>query len=313
MRRALMLATSIASLVLVVTACSGDPADDATAASPSGASSPSPTDSETHSETHSGTPSGSFGRAGWTYLALGDSNVYGAADDCGSCTTYPHLLQRRISASTKSDVTLVDASQHNQLTAQALLDEIRNDDWGDNPDPMHQTELNPREAIAAADLITITVAANDIPWYADDDPCKASYGKACVQLIEKTYAESMEQVLAQIQRIRAGKPTAVRVTTFYNDLVKGPGFDPAWFYEPEQIAQGSTTAHTFLDTWNRDLCAAARRHRAACVDTYHAANGSRGVRPLPAGFFSAQYGDLNQKGHDLFARAIIRQGFAPLA
>jgi hypothetical protein len=64
----------------------------------------------------------------WVYVALGDSNVYGAPNDCGHCTSYPLLVKRRIAATTGVAVTLINGSQHNKLTSAMLLHEIDSDD-----------------------------------------------------------------------------------------------------------------------------------------------------------------------------------------
>jgi lysophospholipase L1-like esterase len=258
--------------------------------------------------------------AGIVYLALGDSNVYGDPGDCGNCTTYPHLLAARLRSATGKTVRLIDASQHNKLTSSALLSEIRTDNWneGGSAYPM-RTRLSPRAAIAAANLITITVGANMIPWYDDPDPCKHDYGTACVALIEKPVMTDLDHILGEIQKIRGGKPTAVRVTTFHNDLLKGPGYDPAIFttsgsdaFSKAAIAQAGTTARTFLETWSHDMCATAKTHGARCLDIYHLVGGPRGDHPLPAGWYTAQHGDMNQAGQNFYARQLAKAGLAPL-
>lgn len=262
------------------------------------------------STTHPVAPT--YGTPGWSYLALGDSNVYGLPDDCGQCTTYPHLVRDALSEQSKTDVTLFDASQHNSLTGEALLAEIVDDDWGTNPDPLHDSSLSPRAAIAAADLITITVSANDIPWYSSPDLCSYRYNRDCVTKVERPFIAAIDKVLTQIDVIRGSRPTAVRLTTFYNDLIAGPGYDPTNLLAGDAIGQAKTSAHTFLNRWNDDLCATARAHGDQCVDVYHEVQGAEGLEPLPAGWFTRSYQDLNQPGHDQFASLIMARGFAPL-
>lgn len=248
------------------------------------------------------------------YLALGDSNVYGSPAECGTpCVTYPHLLADRITADTGKSVTLLDGSQHNRLTAPMLLQEIRADDWGDVPGyPVRTGGIGPRAAIAAADIITITAAANQIPWYQDPDSCGNLYDDACIEAVEQPYIADLDAILSEIVALREGKPTSVRITTFYNDLLAGPGYDPAWFEDAATIAEAKGTARTFLDRWNADVCAVATKHGAACVDLYHAVNGPDGDQPLPAGWFSKDFGDLNQGGHTRFAEEIALVGFEPV-
>jgi hypothetical protein len=193
-----------------------------------------------------------------------------------------------------------------------LAKEIRFDQWGNNPEPLHDPTDSPRAAIADADLITITVSANDIPWYQSPDTCGYHYDDACIAQVEKPFIAAVDEVLASIDEIRGEKPTAVRLTTFYNDLIAGPGYDPAQFFPAEAIAQAQTSAHTFLDTWNADLCATAEAHGDLCVDVYHEIQGPDALDAIPGEWFTQEFGDLNQDGQDDFARLILEAGVAPL-
>ena len=260
------------------------------------------------------TPEPTIPPADLVYLAMGDSNVYGSPADCGTpCVTYPHLLADRITADTGKSVTLLDGSQHNRLTAPALLGEIQGDYWGNLPGyPVRTGGIGPRAAIAAADIITITLAANQIPWYQNPDSCGKVYDAKCIAAIEQPYIADIDAILGEINTSRAGRPTAVRITTFYNDLLKGPGYDPTWFYDAPTIKQATLTARTFLDRWNADLCSTAEKHDAVCVDLYHSVNGPKVDKPLPAGWYSKDFGDLNQGGHTQFAEEIAKVGFKPL-
>ena len=82
-------------------------------------------------------PSATFG---WTYLAFGDSNVYGPAEACGDCTTYPHLLAERITDELGVPVRLLDGSQWNRLSSSRLLAEIQEDARGE----AYETPRDPR-------------------------------------------------------------------------------------------------------------------------------------------------------------------------
>ncbi len=299
---------------LLVLACSGGspvatPSPSSSAASPTAGS---PSAAASAADVPTPTPAPSLAATDLVYLAMGDSNVYGAWGDCGyPCETYPHILAKRITADTGKSVTLLDESQHNGLDAPTLLDEIKLDEWFQvDGFPMRTDGPSPRTAIAAADLITLTVSANHMPWAEDVDPCGAVYDKACIERVEVPFIRDLGAILDEIESIRAGKPTAVRVTTQYNDLLAGPEYEPNW--PKAAIAQAATSARTFLDRWNKDLCSTAEQHGATCVDIYHAINGPKGDKPLPSGWFSEQYGDLNQGGQDYFADAIAKAGYSPL-
>jgi lysophospholipase L1-like esterase len=250
--------------------------------------------------------------AGWTYLALGDSNVYGPAEACGSCTTYPHILADRVTAELGLPVRLIDGSQWNKLTAGKLLAEIQRDAWGEDWEQPRDPSLSPREAIDAADLITITVGANDQPWFQEPDSCGGTYDQACIDRVVTPYHDSLEGVLREIAVIRAGRPTAVLVTTLYNDMIAGPGHDPTWFYTPEFMTASAEGAKAFIDALDEATTDVASANAATVVDMHAVANGPDGSKAVPAGWFSQEFGDLNQAGQEAFADEIMHIGFAPL-
>lgn len=250
--------------------------------------------------------------AGWTYLALGDSNVYGPAEVCGDCTSYPHLLAERITDELGVPVRLLDGSQWNRLTSRRLLEEIQADAWGEDWEQPRDSSLSPRAAIAAADLMTITVAANDQPWFADPDPCAGVYDEACIEQVVGAYRANLDGILGEIDTIRAGRPTGVLVTTLYNDMISGPGHDPTWFYPPDFLASSAADAAGFIDALNGAIVDVAAAHGATVVDMHAVGNGPDGTEAVPAGWFSRDYGDLNQGGQEAFAAEMMRVGFDPL-
>jgi lysophospholipase L1-like esterase len=251
--------------------------------------------------------------AGWTYLALGDSHTYAPAEACGSCTGYPHLLADRMAPDLGIPVRLIDGSQWNRLSSGRLLEEIREDSWGEDWEQPHDPSLSPRAAIAAADLITISVGFNDQPWAQDPDPCAGSYDQACVDAVVPLYRENLDRILDEIATIREGKPTAVLVTNLFNDMIAGPGIDPTWYYTPEFLETKAAGAALVIDAFNAAISDAAAAHGATLVDTHALANGPDGTSPIPAGWFSKDFGDLNQGGQEAFAAEMMRVGFAPLA
>jgi lysophospholipase L1-like esterase len=251
----------------------------------------------------------------WTYLALGDSNVYGAPGDCGHCTTYPYLVKKAITAKTGARIALINGSQHNKLTSSMLLSEIEADDWGSSPGSQprsSRTGLTPRTAIAQSDLITITVGNNNLPWLADTDSCQGVYNRICRNRIGDAYASDLNGVLTQIEKLRAGKPTAVRLTTIYNDVVQGGYTAVTTFYKPPVLKQALTGIRSLIQAMNTRICQLAAKHHALCVDDYHIFNGPHGTAPMPPGSFTAKYGDLNQLGQNKIAAAIIKLGWDPL-
>lgn len=257
----------------------------------------------------SSSPAASSARlADLTILAMGDSTVWD--HDCVDCShSYPHQLRATLVKSTGKQVDLIDATQHNALTAASLLREVTSNSWdGVTQDPKAPA---PKAAIAAADIVTITVGANDAPWQRDEDPvCNGDWGnQSCIgQLVTPSLA-ALGQVIDTIHTIRGAKPTAIRVTTFYNELIPSKSYAPD--RPAESIAKGLTSARVFSDALNDGICATAKAHQAVCIDIYRGINGVDGRTALPSNWFT-------WTGHDggydqtFTAEAIMRAGFAPL-
>lgn len=254
--------------------------------------------------------------AAWTYLAMGDSNVYGPAEVCGGCTAYPALLQDAIPARTGHPVTLLDASQWNRLTVAKLLDEIRSDDWGGSSGAEPWSRLpdaspSPRTAIAAADIITIQVGFNDLPWLDWADPCSSTFDQVCEDQVIPRMVADLDAILDEVDTLRAGRPTAVRVANLFNDVIPG-GYDNSQFYSPEVIVQGRTGVKSFVDRLSAAMCRVARQHRAVCLDLYTLFNGRSHRKPVAVGIFTPEFGDMNQPGQDLIAEELLDLGLRPL-
>lgn len=311
-----IVATGLSAVLLA--GCSSPPASVSTAATTAstGTQSASPAATTPSPSTSAeAAPTGPH----WTYAAFGDSNFYALAQDCGGCTSFPKQLARAITRTTGVPVALLEATQHNFLTAPKLLQEITEDDWLDAPDgPVRVTDRGPRATIAAADLITLSVGQNDLPWQNDSHLCGTVYDAACRAKTIPPYIKALDGVLTQITALRAGKPTAVRVTTLYNDRIDDVG---KW-EDPVTVAQARTTLRTYLDDVNKEICTVAAKHQAVCVDTYHLVNGRNGTAAMTPGYFFSSVpgsgitgdccGDLNERGQKEFAAAVLKSGFAPL-
>ena len=255
----------------------------------------------------------------WTYAAFGDSNFYGDAEDCGGCTTFPHLLVEQIKALNGTDVVLLDATQSNFLTLTKLKQEITKNTWMDVPDRSVRVKTKtPREVISSADLITLSVGQNSMPWQNRNDLCSGVYDAKCREATIPALAADLDAILGQIVELRSGKPTAIRILTLYNDRIDDAG---RW-ENPGLVAQGRTNLRDYIEAFNTALCNVAGDHGAQCVDIYHIFNGADGTTGMVEGYFwspvpganvsSDCCGDLNQRGQDEIAAALIKQGFDPL-
>jgi hypothetical protein len=124
--------------------------------------------------------------------------------------------------------------------------------------------------------------------------------------------KNLAAILDEIKDLRAGRPTAIRATTYYDSyigkptsltLVGKPG-DP---WPPE--------FHPFywaaLETFNRAICGVAEAHGAICVDLAVPFNGASHDEPATALLLS-DHTHPNQAGHDLIAKTIAAAGSTPL-
>lgn len=305
----------ICALVLVA-ACSGDTAPTSTTAvAAASTTTAAPTTSAPPTTTSSAAPVTTTtavvldpDRPHWTYGALGDAHAHGAPDACGGCTAYPALVTEAIMANLAIPVLLVDGTQPQPVTTGRLLDQIRDDDWGE---AAPRADLSPRDLIVSSDVITIGVGHDDLPWYQDEDPCLLVYDQACVDTVVEPFADDLDAIFAEIDTIRGDQPTMVMVTTLWNDVIAGPG-NTAWMYHRLVVAQGDSGVRHILQEVNDRICAIAEDHDAVCLDVATLFNGRHGSQPLGEGFLVEPYPALNQPGHDAIATAIMEQGFADL-
>jgi len=233
-------------------------------------------------------------------VALGDSIAYGR--DCGGCTGYVDLFAKAAGRALGAAVRVDNRAEHNNLGSTQLLAQVR-----------HSGSL--RVALRSADIVTITVGHNDTPWASSADPCDGSYSDTvgddkldwakytgpCLAPIAAKLEANTAAILAELKRLRAGKPTLIRVTNFHNDHINDPAALPVT-YEPSR---------TVSDALNAAICKAAATARLTCVDVYHAFNGPDGNR-FDGPYVAGDHVHTNQRGHALIARLMERLGYAPL-
>jgi lysophospholipase L1-like esterase len=166
-----------------------------------------------------------------------------------------------------------------------------------------------RAAVAGADIVIVTIGHNDTPWNATDDDCDgdsptftwAAYAGACVTALAARHERELGHVLGTIELLRAGKPTAIRVTTDYNDII-------GW---PQAPAAATDPSVEVLDAFFAATCRAAEAHGAVCVDVYHSFNGSLG-RGAAGELLAEDYTHPSGIGQRRIADLLIGGGLAPL-
>ena len=235
-----------------------------------------------------------------TLVALGDSIPYGK--DCRGCTGYVALYARAASRALAVPVKVDNRAEHNNLDSMRLLAEI-------------QRSSSLRAALRRADIVTLTIGHNDTPWASNTDPCDgadsdtndnnaidwASYTGPCLVTATAELGSNVSGILAEIKRLRAGKPTAIRVTNFHNDNYGDPTMP--------RVVDRPTKA--VVDAFAEAICRAAAHAKIPCADVYHAFNGPSGTR-FDGSYVAADHVHPNQRGHALIASLLANFGYAPL-
>lgn len=256
--------------------------------------------------TGSSSPSPSAGLA-WTYVAVGDSLLYALEADCDGCTSAAVLFGERITAGTGVPVDVHNLTMHDGSSSATLLEHIRGDhDIGRAPEPA-------RAAIAGADIVSVTIGFNDTlsdglleEFYAGT--CGGPDNSDCFFDTIPTLEANLDAIMAEIDTLRAGRPTMVRVTNLYNNGIPEPGMPEPWDNPP---GYGASVLRDLTEAQNEAICRVAAEHAAECVDLYHAFNGADGT----SSSFPLLGSDMthpNQLGMDVIADALADEGYAPL-
>ena len=183
-------------------------------------------------------------------------------------------------------------TMHNGLTSPGLLDDLR------QGVRLGRAGEDVREAIAAADIVSVTIGFNDSTM---SDATR-------LEAFSSEYARTLDGILTEIDVLRGGKPTAVRVTQIYNN-----GIGPTPDLDPDGPGTGVAIWKPITEAQNKVVCAVAKAHGAVCVDIYHAFNGPDGLSsPAAAGYLAPDQVHPSQLGQDIIAAALANAGYAPL-
>jgi lysophospholipase L1-like esterase len=260
-------------LALLLIACSPSPtgsrAPTATSPDPALVSSPSP-----------GT--------GWLLVAVGDSVMSAGSDTRES---YPWLLAGLIERQTSVPVTV---EQVRADTTAEVLTELG-------------TGGHLRDLIARADIVTMTVGANDANLDATYPVGTCAVGGApadCLSRVNPTATANLEAILVSIDAIRAGRPIAIRITSpDYNPFIGWSGAPSATFGLDfyRQVADAEAAA----------TCDAALRHDAKCVDLVRLFNGPAGSADAKL-LLDSDHLHPSLAGRTAIAEALFALGLAPL-
>jgi lysophospholipase L1-like esterase len=225
-------------------------------------------------------------------VGLGDS--FPGAPNCDApCRSYVEVLGQLAETTLGEPVTVSNLATNDSLTTDTLLSRIRSD-------PHHI------EALSNAEIITIQIGFND--W---QGPCFWSGHEECVAATSDHVHDNLELILDEIDTLRDGAPTAVRVVTYFDHTIGDPGTPGAWGFEPQDDAAFHNFYSSALAAFNAMMCEVAETHGAGCVGLVEAFNGPSGDSD-PGDLVGGDHLHPTQSGHELIAATIDDVGYAPL-
>lgn len=242
-------------------------------------------------------PPGDFGRAyalpagssagaalgGVTVLGLGDSVTAGTACGCRDLVLQYGDLAR---ARTGRAVTAVNMGEPGQ-TSPGLLRELQ------RPGAMSRRA-------AGSGVVLLTIGANDM----DTDLRSWQHGGCPVSCWAADAARVQQHVAAivgEVHRLRAGRPTLVLVTDYWN--VFEDGQVAAEDYGPSFAAWSDEVTRAV----NTRICAGAVAAGARCADLYAAFKAADG-RKDPTALLAEDGDHPDAAGHALIARVLAATG-----
>jgi hypothetical protein len=209
---------------------------------------------------------------GLTYVALGDSWPEGG--HCGGCRTFAALYADGLQKLTGEPVNFVHLTGDSVAAdSTVLLASLRTDE-------------RTRAAVAKADVVMIATGPNEMGSAVEPSAagtCGGSDDARCIRALGDVWASNFNASVEEIERLREGKPTAIRLVNAKNPFISG----------------GALIFELLTDA----VCDAAKAHEAKCVD----------VRPILNGPNLDEPTDENSAGNmQAIADALVATGLAEL-
>ena len=231
-----------------------------------------------------GTPSPSASaEADLVFVALGDSWPNG--DHCDGCETFVGRYATGLEELTGRPVTLIDRTTAGGDTG-SLRESL-------------ETDGALQGEVAEADVLVISTGVNDLDSTGALEAVGTGTcgdGNACLEAMYTGWRENYEAILAQIDELRAGAPTALRLVTAQNVFVSDPTIGPDYGL-PDDFAL--TTGAEITQTLTTVMCDAAESHGGSCVDVAAMFNGQDGTQ---------QRDENSLESHQEVADALIALG-----
>lgn len=238
-------------------------------------------------------------------VVLGDSNAHPTS--CMGCTIFPEQVAAALGSALGSEVAVVNLAWQLSNPKAAEVADIRD---------YVRTNPTARGALAKADAVLIHVAQNDLAYNRLDDPCDVAptypriqwddLTQACMDAALAEYKKDLEALLDEIDGLREGRPTMLRIVTGINTAI-GDLVDPTW-NSPAAVEPSTYNVARMASL----QCTLAAKHGGKCADIFHVLNGPSGRTSAQRFLNPADATHLAQQGHDKVAGVVVDLGFRPL-
>jgi len=224
-------------------------------------------------------------------VAIGDSVTAGTNCDC---TAFPNLYAKAL-ASRYGVAAYVRNDGQGGETSADVLDDLRGND-------AEQSDID------RADIVVVTIGANDFgSQYGaiSSGSCGGNDDLSCVHDDLGRLQDNLTAIVRQIHRLRAGAPTALLLTGYWNVFEDGDVARRA------MTKRGLAESDTLTRATNQVIEQVARDQQATYVDLYSAFKGADGGQD-PTQLLAGDGDHPNAAGHRLIAQTLTAAGVAPL-
>ncbi|WP_345347571.1 SGNH/GDSL hydrolase family protein [Rhodococcus olei] len=218
-------------------------------------------------------------------VGLGDSIPSG--DGCPGCTPYVELFGRQMSADVGERPVRVTNLGVGGWTSTDLLNSLEVDRYEEN-------------AVGAADLVTVTIGANDFESELDaylGGDCGGDDDLDCFSSLLPQLHNTLTSVLERIAELRQGQRTEVLMTGYWDIFPDG---DVARrLYGPQFVQDSAVLTRRVNDV----ISSVAAAQGATYVDLFGAFKGAEGDED-PTSLLADDGDHPNQSGHQQIADAL---------
>lgn len=233
--------------------------------------------------------------------ALGDFGV----TNCEAliCAGFAEQYANSLNLATGIPISVTNLSLKDGESVEELVERVKEDE-------------SVRDALAAAEIIIVSIAHDDVAWLRKGDACGDDarrrdwtlYTEECASADADALRPAFEEAFSTIAALRAGEPTILRAFNRYNEWVDAPigGAEV-----PELSVQAASAIELYLAHWNPMVCEAAESAGFVCTDLHRQFNGEDGTGTI-SHLLTAVFRNPSSPAIKLIASALIDQGYPEL-